>query len=105
MKKIVSFAFAALLAVTSYSVAAETTNKAEEVAPEKASVVEKTETKAPKAEKVQPNAPVASNAEAKTQPARRAYTRQEIRSMNILDRPNRPGHFYGNAVRRRHGRY
>ncbi len=28
-------------------------------------------------------------------------SREEIRSMNILDRPNRPLHFYGNAVRRR----
>lgn len=32
----------------------------------------------------------------------RALTRQQIRSMHILDRPNRPGHFYGNAVRRRY---
>jgi hypothetical protein len=31
-------------------------------------------------------------------------TRAEIRAMPILERPNRPGHFYGNAVRRRHGR-
>ena len=29
-------------------------------------------------------------------------SRQHIRSMHILDRPSRPGHFYGNAVRRRH---
>jgi len=29
-------------------------------------------------------------------------SRQAIRSMHILDRPNRPGHFYGNAVRRRY---
>lgn len=28
--------------------------------------------------------------------------RQEIRSMDILERPYRFGHFYGNAVRRRH---
>ncbi|MDO4571109.1 MAG: hypothetical protein Q4D38_12040 [Planctomycetia bacterium] len=35
--------------------------------------------------------------------ARKGYTRQEIRSMPILQRPNRPGHFYGNTVRRRHG--
>jgi hypothetical protein len=31
-------------------------------------------------------------------------SRQEIRSMNILDRPYRPFHFYGNAVRRRYHR-
>jgi hypothetical protein len=28
--------------------------------------------------------------------------RQDIRSTDILDRPYRRGHFYGNAVRRRH---
>jgi hypothetical protein len=27
-------------------------------------------------------------------------TRKEIRQMPILERPSRPGHFYGNAVRR-----
>ena len=32
---------------------------------------------------------------------RDAY-RQTIRQTPILQRPNRPGHFYGNAVRRRH---
>ncbi|REK15737.1 MAG: hypothetical protein DWQ37_07925 [Planctomycetota bacterium] len=39
--------------------------------------------------------------------AARNYTglsRQQIRSMPILERPSRPGHFYGNAVRRRHQR-
>jgi len=34
--------------------------------------------------------------------AARGYSRQAIRSMHILDRPNRQGHFYGNAVRRRY---
>lgn len=29
-------------------------------------------------------------------------SRNEIRSMPIMERPDRPGHFYGNAVRRRH---
>lgn len=29
-------------------------------------------------------------------------SRVEIRSMPIVERPDRPGHFYGNAVRRRH---
>jgi hypothetical protein len=32
----------------------------------------------------------------------RAAERQTIRSMHILDRPNRPGHFYGNTKRRRY---
>ncbi len=31
-------------------------------------------------------------------------SREQIRSMHILDRPSRPGHFYGNAVRRRYQR-
>ena len=29
-------------------------------------------------------------------------SRQEIRSLDILERPYRIGHFYGNTVRRRH---
>lgn len=33
-----------------------------------------------------------------------AYERQMIQQMHILDRPNRPGHFYGNTVRRIYGR-
>jgi hypothetical protein len=31
-------------------------------------------------------------------------TRAQIRQMPILERPSRPGHFYGNAVRRSHAR-
>jgi hypothetical protein len=31
-------------------------------------------------------------------------TRREIRSMPILERPSRPGHFYGNTVRRNYYR-
>ncbi len=31
-------------------------------------------------------------------------TRAEIRAMPIHNRPSRPGHFYGNTVRRRAGR-
>ncbi|NLE36987.1 MAG: hypothetical protein GX621_03085 [Pirellulaceae bacterium] len=27
-------------------------------------------------------------------------TREQIRQMPLLERPNRPGHFYGNTVRR-----
>ena len=34
---------------------------------------------------------------------RTGYTRQEIRSMPIVARPSRPGHFIGNTVRRRAG--
>lgn len=38
------------------------------------------------------------------QAASRTMTRREIRAMPIEKRPNRLGHFYGNTVRRRHGR-
>jgi len=39
------------------------------------------------------------------QTASNAYlTREQIRQMPLLERPNRPGHFYGNTVRRIHGR-
>jgi len=31
-------------------------------------------------------------------------TRQQIRAMPILERPSRPGHFYGNTVRRMNAR-
>lgn len=31
-------------------------------------------------------------------------TREQIKSTPMVDRPNRPLHFYGNSVRRRHGR-
>ncbi len=31
-------------------------------------------------------------------------SRRDIRQMPILERPSRPGHFYGNAVRRRNSR-
>lgn len=34
---------------------------------------------------------------------RTGYTRQEIRSMPMIARPSRPGHFIGNTVRRRAG--
>ncbi|WP_147274435.1 hypothetical protein [Bremerella cremea] len=38
----------------------------------------------------------------------RVQYRTQVRSMPLLERPNRPGHFYGNNVRRvhhwRHGR-
>ena len=31
---------------------------------------------------------------------RTTMTRQEIRTLRITERPSRPGHFYGNTVRR-----
>jgi hypothetical protein len=37
-----------------------------------------------------------------TAPAR-TMTRREIRQTPITERPSRPGHFYGNAVRRNNG--
>ena len=37
--------------------------------------------------------------------AARGLTREQIRSMPILERPNRIGHFYGNTVRRRYHRH
>jgi uncharacterized protein YraI len=36
--------------------------------------------------------------------AAEATTRVSIRSMPITQRPSRPGHFYGNTVRRAHQR-
>jgi hypothetical protein len=37
-------------------------------------------------------------------PAREmAMSRRDIREMPIMQRPSRPGHFYGNTVRRRNG--
>jgi hypothetical protein len=33
-------------------------------------------------------------------PRQRAAVRQAIRDTPLLERPNRPGHFYGNTVRR-----
>ena len=35
-----------------------------------------------------------------SQAANRTLTRAEIRSMPMVARPNRPGHFFGNTVRR-----
>ncbi|MCR5163568.1 MAG: hypothetical protein K6C40_06080 [Thermoguttaceae bacterium] len=141
----ISLTFAALLAVTSYSLAEEFADMTEELDAELTAVIENmAEPENSQAENVQPNVPVASQAAMpqrnqrapqppmqpqvkrapqppmqpqaqraqKVQKAptaqktqnQRALTRKEIRSMDILDRPNRPGHFYGNTVRRRHGR-
>jgi hypothetical protein len=36
------------------------------------------------------------------QAANRTEVRQQIRSMPLTQRPNRPGHIYGNNVRRIH---
>lgn len=139
MKKMISLTLAALLAVTSYSLAEEFADVTDELDAELASVLENmTEPENSQAENVQPNVPVASQAAMPLRDQRapqppmppqvkrapqppmppqaqkaqtvqktqnpRALTRKEIRSMDILDRPNRPGHFYGNTVRRRHGR-
>lgn len=139
MKKIISFTCAALLAVTSYSLAEEFAGMTEELDAELTAVIENMpEPENPQVENAQPNVPVASQAvmpprnqlppqppmqpqiqkapqppmppQAQNAPVARktqnprALTRKEIRSMDILDRPNRPGHFYGNTVRRRHGR-
>ncbi len=35
-----------------------------------------------------------------SQAANRTLSRAEIRSMPMVARPNRPGHFFGNTVRR-----
>jgi hypothetical protein len=37
-------------------------------------------------------------------PAATNLTRQEIKQMPITQRPSRPGHFYGNTVRRAQAR-
>ncbi len=37
---------------------------------------------------------------AATTASQRAAYRETIRKMPLLHRPNRPGHFYGNAIRR-----
>lgn len=46
--------------------------------------------------------------EAEAARLRRNVSVEQIRAMPIVERPNRPGHFYGNTVRRlhhfRHGR-
>lgn len=36
-----------------------------------------------------------------TRDVAQGMSRAQIRSMPLLERPDRPGHFYGNAVRRR----
>lgn len=43
-----------------------------------------------------------SNRAVVVQPPATSSQREVIRSMHILDRPNRIGHFYGNTVRRVH---
>lgn len=45
---------------------------------------------------------VAAVAEIELPQATAAYNRAAIRSMPITTRPMRPGHFYGNTVRRIH---
>ncbi len=38
-------------------------------------------------------------------PVQRAAMRQSIRDTPLLERPDRPGHIYGNTVRRLHRRW
>lgn len=133
MKKNILLMFAAVLAIVSISAAAESAKpvnesakaeiqttaeetpapaatKAESAVSEEKAEETKTEnsekTVQPvEAEKAATSGAVASKVEAPQKTAaRRPMSRQEIRSMPILDRPNRPGHFYGNTVRRRHSR-
>ena len=49
-----------------------------------------------------PNVTASSRLQAPTQVA--SANRQTIHAMPILERPSRPGHFYGNTVRRRSSR-
>ncbi len=83
MKKIIIM-FAAVLAIASLSEAKEVAKPME--AKTNRAVASKVEATEKMEKKVSP----------------RALTRQEIRNMPILERPNRPGHFYGNTVRRLH---
>lgn len=48
------------------------------------------------------SAPHAPTAKADASVAKTDQSRQAIRETPLLDRPNRPGHFYGNTVRRVH---
>ena len=52
-----------------------------------------------------PPAPAAANTNGRVgmNVAKYGMTRGEIKSLPILERPNRLGHFYGNTVRRRAG--
>jgi hypothetical protein len=49
-------------------------------------------------------APADESAPLTPTPASTTLSRQEIRQMPITQRPSRPGHFYGNTVRRAHQR-
>jgi hypothetical protein len=46
-------------------------------------------------------APAPTTRTAAPVPTVKTMNRQEIRATPLLERPSRPGHFYGNAVRRR----
>jgi len=49
-------------------------------------------------------APTASDGRSEVATRSRSAQRQAIKQMPILERPSRPGHFYGNTVRRRNSR-
>lgn len=96
MKKIKSILSLVILGVFSFAVTASVVAAEKEVAPSSQDAT----THSAVASKVEVANPVEK--EKKTTSAR-SLTRQEIRSMPILERPYRFGHFYGNTVRRRHG--
>ncbi|MBP3694372.1 MAG: hypothetical protein J6J31_08070 [Thermoguttaceae bacterium] len=52
------------------------------------------------ASRVEPDLANGARVDVQEKKPQRALTRQEIRNMPLLERPNRPGHFYGNTVRR-----
>ncbi len=114
MKKTILFVFAATLSIASLCVADNSISNNQQTAQlndskTMAAVNQETVSLATEAEEVSANAAVASKVEAQSEAgekkaSKHALTRQDIRNMPLLDRPNRPGHFYGNTVRRRHSR-
>lgn len=56
------------------------------------------------ASRVEPELRKEERGDSQEKKSQKALTRQEIRNMPLLERPNRPGHFYGNTVRRLHNR-
>ncbi|MDO4630466.1 MAG: hypothetical protein Q4C70_14905 [Planctomycetia bacterium] len=106
MKKIIIM-FAAVLAIATLSEVAEAAKPKDGSAVNKAKVTAKEVVEAPvKPIEAETNDAVASKVDAmeKASVDKRSLTRQEIRNMPILERPNRPGHIYGNTVRRRYNR-
>ena len=115
MKKTILLMFAAVISIATICSADESapkenasvpTNAAETTAAEKQDAVSDSIA----AQKAETNGQVASkvdaedNKTAKKSTKPRSLTRQDIRNMPLLERPNRPGHFHGNTVRRLHSR-